>query len=286
MKIAFLGLGIMGFPMAGFLSRNFKNLHVYNRTPSRLLEWTKCYQGETHEEAKNAVADADIICLCVGGDQDVRELLLEQELFTLIKPGATIIDHTTTSAELAKQMAAIAAQTGIFYLDAPISGGQVGAEQGQLTTMVGGDQAAFNKAQPVIESYSKSVTLMGETGAGQLTKMVNQICIAGVVQGLAEGLHFAENTGLDVSLVIDAINKGAAQSWQMENRYQSMLQGEYDFGFAVDWMRKDLGYALDEAKRNGSTLPVTALVDQFYAELQQMGGNRWDTSSLLARLKR
>ena len=286
MKITFLGLGVMGFPMAGFISRQFERVDVYNRTQSKLVNWAKQYNGNTHVDPIEAVKHADVVCLCVGRDEDVVSLLQDKGLFNHMNPGAIVVDHSTTSAELAKQMAHLAVQHGCHYLDAPISGGQSGAEQGILTTMVGGDETAYNKALPVMECYSKSVKRMGESGAGQLTKMVNQICIAGLVQGLAEGIHFAEKTGLDVMQVVDVISKGAAQSWQMENRHETMLAGKYDYGFAVDWMRKDLGYALDEAKRNGSTLPVTALVDQFYADVQQMGGSRWDTSSLLARLKR
>lgn len=286
MKITFLGLGVMGFPMAGFISQQVANCHVYNRTTNKLTQWSKQYQGTCHDDALSAAKGADILCLCVGRDEDVRELLVEQAVLSVLNQGAIIIDHTTTSAELAKQMADAAAKQGCFYLDAPVSGGQSGAEKGILTTMVGGDEAAFKQAEPIMAYYSQSVKWMGPSGAGQLTKMVNQICIAGLVQGLAEALHFAENTGLDATKMIEVISKGAAQSWQMENRHQTMLAGKYDYGFAVDWMRKDLGYALDEAKRNGSTLPITALVDQFYAEVQQMGGARWDTSSLLARLKR
>lgn len=286
MKIAFLGLGIMGFPMAGFLSQKFDDLHVYNRSNGKLREWAKRHTGSLHTDPAGAVAGADVVCLCVGRDEDVWELLVGHELFELMNKGAIVIDHTTTSAQLSQQMADVAKSQGCFYLDAPVSGGQAGAEQGVLTIMAGGDQQAYDKTLPLMQCYAKSVQRMGDSGAGQLTKMVNQICIAGLVQGLAEGLNFARNTGLDAEQIIEVISQGAAQSWQMENRYKTMLRGEYDFGFSVDWMRKDLGYALEEAKRNGTTLPVTALVDQFYAEVQEMGGGRWDTSSLLTRFQR
>ncbi|MCM2679235.1 NAD(P)-dependent oxidoreductase [Echinimonas agarilytica] len=283
--VTFLGLGVMGYPMAGHLSRKFTT-QVYNRTFPKAEQWAKHYQGIAFQSAIDAVQHADIVCLCIGRDEDVIELLEQQGVMRAMKPGAIIIDHTTTSAELAERMSTLAASYQLSFLDAPVSGGQAGAENGALTTMVGGDEHAYLSALSVMEVYSKSVKHMGKSGAGQRTKMVNQICIAGLIQGLSEGMQFAQQAGLDGAAVLEVISKGAAQSWQMENRGQTMLNSEYDFGFAVDWMRKDLGYALVEASRNGSLLPVTALVDQFYAEVQSMGGGRWDTSSLMARLSR
>lgn len=286
--VAFLGLGVMGFPMAGHLTNdsgnNFK-VNVYNRTASKTAKWLEQYQGTGFDNPRDAVSDADVVCICIGRDEDVIEMMEAQSIAAAMKPGAIVIDHTTTSALLAERMSALAEQYGIHYLDAPVSGGQAGAENGCLTTMVGGNEQAYQTAKPVMSAYSQQIQHMGASGAGQRTKMVNQICIAGLLQGLSEAMQFAQQADLDGSKVLDVISKGAAQSWQMENRGHTMLTGEYDFGFAVDWMRKDLGYALDEGKRNESLLPITALVDQFYAEVQAMGGGRWDTSSLMARLR-
>ena len=285
-KVAFLGLGVMGYPMAGWLRRNEYLVTVYNRTTAVAERWCEQYSGDMATTARAAVQDADIVFLCVGNDQDVQEVVLgEQGILEAMKPGAILVDHTTTSADLAKQIAAEANTKGIGFVDAPVSGGQQGAENGQLTVMCGGSEPDFAQVESSITSFAKAVQLMGPVGSGQLCKMVNQICIAGLVQGLAEGLNFAENAGLDARQVVTVISKGAAQSWQMENRHKTMLAGEYDHGFAVQWMRKDLAFALQEAENNGSLLPVTSLVDSYYAEVQELGGNRWDTSSLLARLK-
>jgi 3-hydroxyisobutyrate dehydrogenase-like beta-hydroxyacid dehydrogenase len=285
-KVAFLGLGVMGYPMAGWLSRNDYQVTVYNRTTAVAERWCEQYSGELATTASAAVLDADIVFLCVGNDQDVQEIVLaEQGILVGIKPGAILVDHTTTSADLAKDLAVAANAKNCTFIDAPVSGGQQGAENGQLTVMCGGSADDFAQVEAAIASFAKAVQLMGSVGSGQLCKMVNQICIAGLVQGLAEGLNFAENAGLDARQVIEVISKGAAQSWQMENRYETMLAGEYEHGFAVQWMRKDLAFALQEAEHNGSQLPVTQLVDNYYAEVQELGGNRWDTSSLLARLK-
>ncbi|MDA9599055.1 NAD(P)-dependent oxidoreductase [bacterium] len=282
---AFIGLGVMGYPMAGWLSRNGHKVTVYNRTSEMAARWVEEHAGELAQTPGAAAAGADIIFVCVGNDDDVREVVLgEQAVMSGIKVGALLVDHTTTSAELAKELAAHSQAAGCGFIDAPVSGGQQGAENGQLTVMCGGEASYFNQAQPLMACYAKAVQLMGPSGSGQLCKMVNQICIAGLVQGLAEGLNFAERAGLDAHQVIEVISKGAAQSWQMENRYKTMLAGEYNHGFAVEWMRKDLAFALAEAKRNGTELPVTELVDQYYAEVQELGGDRWDTSSLLARL--
>lgn len=287
MRVAFLGLGVMGFPMAGHLQKAGLEVTVYNRCADKAARWLNQYDGKSAATPKAAAANADLVMACVGNDDDLRAICLGDEgAFAGMKPGAIFVDHTTASAEVARELYAIAKTRGLGFLDAPISGGQAGAENGVLTIMVGGDSEVYQRAEPVLQHYARSVRRMGESGAGQTTKMVNQICIAGLVQGLAEGLHFAEQAGLDAHAVIDVISKGAAQSWQMENRFETMLAGEYNHGFAVDWMRKDLGICLDEAKRNGATLPITALVDQFYAEVQKMGGGRWDTSSLLARLKK
>ncbi|MBW8190415.1 NAD(P)-dependent oxidoreductase [Neiella marina] len=281
--VAFLGLGVMGFPMAGHLSKQF-NVNVFNRTLSKAEKWQQQYQGQAFDNPRDAVADANFVCVCIGRDEDVIEIMEAQSIVANMKPGTVIIDHTTTSALLAERMAALTEQYGVHYLDAPVSGGQAGAENGALTTMVGGNQQAYELAVPVMTTYSKQIQHMGAAGAGQRTKMVNQICIAGLLQGLSEAMQFAQQAELDGDKVLEVISKGAAQSWQMENRGHTMLAGQYDFGFAVDWMRKDLGYALDEAKRNQSLLPITALVDQFYAEVQTLGGGRWDTSSLMTRL--
>ena len=283
--VSFIGLGVMGYPMAGYLAKNGHDVRVYNRTHAKAAAWVKEYGGSAHETPALCAESADVVFACVGNDDDLRSVTLgDSGAFSTMNKGAIFCDHTTASAKVARELYALAADAGIAFLDAPVSGGQAGAENGALTVMVGGDQAAFDKAEPLVEHFSKSVRLMGESGAGQLTKMVNQICIAGLVQGLAEGIHFAEAAGLDGRQVIDVISKGAAQSWQMENRYETMLDRKFDYGFAVDWMRKDLGIVLDEAKRNKTSLPVTALVDQFYSDVQALGGERWDTSSLLARL--
>ncbi len=285
MTVAFIGLGVMGFPMAGYLAKNGLDVRVYNRTAAKAASWVKENGGTACATPKEAAEGADVVFACVGNDDDLRSVVLGDEgAFAGMQSGTLFVDHTTASAAVARELYAEGGQQGIEFLDAPVSGGQAGAENGQLTVMVGGDQAAFDKAEPLIQHFAKSVRLLGPSGSGQLTKMVNQICIAGLVQGLSEALHFAECAGLDGRAVIDVISKGAAQSWQMENRYETMLDRKFDYGFAVDWMRKDLGIVLDEAKRNRASLPVTALVDQFYADVQDMGGNRWDTSALLARL--
>ncbi len=284
MKVAFIGLGVMGFPMAGYLAKAGHEVAVFNRSPEKAKRWVETHGGRAGATIGEAAAGAEIVFLCVGNDEDVRGVV-PQALATMAK-GGIIADHTTTSAKLAREMGELCAKSGASFVDAPVSGGQAGAENGQLTIMVGADKAAFDRAQPVMDAYAKAITHMGETGAGQLTKMCNQIAIAGVVQGVAEALHFATQAGLDTELVLAAISKGSAQSWQMENRWPTMAQGKFDFGFAVDWMRKDLGIALDEARTNGARLEGTALIDQFYAEVQGLGGRRWDTSSLVARLNK
>ena len=287
-KVAFIGLGVMGYPMARHLAqRGGHDVTVYNRTGAKAAKWVAEYGGRQAPTPRAAADGADYVFTCVGNDDDLREVTLGPEgAFAGMRPGATYVDHTTASATVARELYDAAKAKGFASLDAPVSGGQAGAENGQLTVMVGGDASVFEQAKPVMSSFAKMVGLMGAAGAGQLTKMVNQLCIAGLVQGLAEGIHFAKKAGLDVEQVIGVISKGAAQSWQMENRYKTMAAGQFDFGFAVDWMRKDLAIALEEARRNGSKLPVAALVDQFYAEVQAMGGRRWDTSSLVARLER
>jgi 3-hydroxyisobutyrate dehydrogenase len=284
MKVAFAGLGVMGFPMAGHLARAGHEMAVYNRTPEKAARWVAANGGRAVASAADAATGAEVFVLCVGNDDDVRRVVAEA--LPAMAPGGIVVDHTTTSAVVAREMAALAANGARGFVDAPVSGGQAGAENGQLTIMCGGEPEAFARIEPVIASYAKAIRLMGGPGAGQLTKMVNQICIAGVVQGLAEGLHFAKRAGLDPQAVYEAISKGAAQSWQMDNRWASMVRGEFDFGFAVDWMRKDLGLVLAEGRANGSRLEITALIDQFYADVQSMGGRRWDTSSLAARLRR
>ena len=286
MKVSFIGLGVMGYPMAGHLVKAGHQVTVYNRTTAKAKAWSTEFAGEFAETPKLAAQDAEIVFVCVGNDDDLRSVIYSDDgVLAGISKGALIVDHTTTSADVAREVHAKAAEQGVEFVDAPVSGGQAGAENGVLTIMCGGAQASFDKALPVMDSYARFAKLLGDVGAGQLTKMVNQICIAGVVQGIAEGLHFARSAGLNGPDVIETIAKGAAGSWQMENRHQTMWDGEYDFGFAVDWMRKDLGFALEEARRNGSHLPVTSLVDQFYSEVQAIGGNRWDTSSLFARLE-
>jgi 3-hydroxyisobutyrate dehydrogenase len=287
-KVAFIGLGVMGYPMAGHIrNKGGHDLTVYNRTQAKAETWVAQFGGHAAPTPKEAARDADFIFACVGNDEDLRSVTIGDEgAFHGLKPGAIFIDNTTASANVARELYSAAAARGSHFLDAPVSGGQAGAENGMLTVMVGGDPDAFEKAEPVIAHYARAVKLLGPSGAGQLTKMVNQICIAGLVQGLSEGLHFAERSGLDLALVIDTISKGAAQSWQMDNRWKTMTEGTFDFGFAVDWMRKDLSICLDEARQNGAHLPVAALVDQFYSEVQAMGGKRWDTSSLIARLNK
>ena len=287
MRVAFVGLGVMGYPMAGYLARAGHDTVVYNRTAAKAEQWVAEYGGTSAATPGAAVADAEIAFCCVGNDDDVREVILgDAGMLAGIGEGSVIVDHTTASATIAREIYAAAATQSVGFLDAPVSGGQAGAENGQLTVMVGGDEEVFSRAAPVIDCYAKAITHIGPVGSGQLAKMVNQICIAGVVQGLSEGLHFAQRAGLDPAVVIESISKGAAQSWQMENRWQTMVNDEFEFGFAVDWMRKDLGIALDEAEKNGAQLELTELVDRFYAEVQALGGNRWDTSSLISRLKK
>jgi 3-hydroxyisobutyrate dehydrogenase len=284
MKVAFVGLGVMGFPMAGHLAKAGHEVAVFNRSPEKAHRWTEIHGGRAGATVTEAVEGAEIVFLCVGNDDDVRGVVA-QALPAMAASGI-IVDHTTTSAKVAREMAQDAAKAGRAFVDAPVSGGQAGAESGQLTVMCGADAAAYARAEPVIAAFAKAVRRMGEPGAGQLAKMVNQICIAGVVQGLAEGLHFAKRAGLDPAEVYEAISKGAAQSWQMDNRWKTMTEGRFDFGFAVDWMRKDLGLVLDEAATNGATLAMTRMVDGFYEEVQGLGGKRWDTSSLVARLEK
>jgi 3-hydroxyisobutyrate dehydrogenase len=287
-KVAFIGLGVMGYPMAGHISaKGGHDVTVYNRTLGKAQAWVAEFGGQMAPTPEQAAREADFVFACVGNDDDLRSVATAaQGAFHGLKKGAIFIDSTTASAQVARELYAAAAERGAHFLDAPVSGGQAGAQNGSLTVMVGGDAEPFEKAEPVMSLYARAVTLIGPAGSGQLTKMVNQLCIAGIVQSLAEGIHFAQKAGLDLSAVIETISKGAAQSWQMDNRWMTMAEGRFDFGFAVDWMRKDFAIILDEARRNGAQLPVAALVDQFYSEIQAMGGNRWDTSSLIARLKR
>jgi 3-hydroxyisobutyrate dehydrogenase len=287
-KIAFIGLGVMGYPMAGHLSkRGSHDVTVFNRTTAKAQKWVSEHGGKSAPTPRSAAEGADFVFTCVGNDDDLRSVTTGSDgAFEGMKADAVYIDNTTASALVARELHEAAKARGFSSLDAPVSGGQAGAENGQLTVMVGGDAEAFERAKPVINCYAKMVGLMGPAGSGQLTKMVNQLCIAGLVQGLAEGIHFAKKAGLDVEQVIGVISKGAAQSWQMENRYKTMTAGKFDFGFAVDWMRKDLAITLQEARKNGASLPIAGIVDQFYAEVQAMGGRRWDTSSLIARLDR
>ena len=286
-KVSFIGLGVMGYPMAGYISKAGHNVTVYNRTKSKAEKWVKEYKGKIAETPMDAAKDTDFIFTCVGNDSDLREVTLgEKGLFKTAKKGSIYIDNTTASANIARELYKEAKAKEFDFLDAPISGGQAGAEGGILTVMVGGDEQPFKKAEPIIDCYSKKIKLLGPSGSGQLTKMVNQICIAGLVQGLSEAINFGMNAGLNMNDVIEVISKGAAQSWQMENRYKTMIDDQFDFGFAVDWMRKDLKIAMDEAKNNGSLLPVTELVDKYYGEIQEMGGNRWDTSSLIRRFRK
>lgn len=287
MKVAFIGLGVMGYPMAGHLKQAGMDVCVYNRSADKAQRWVEQYGGSLAATPAAAASGCDVVLSCVGNDDDVRQVLLgEAGALAAMQSGSLLVDHTTASATLARELSAAAAALGVGFLDAPVSGGQAGAENGALTVMVGGEEAHYGIAKGVFDAYSKFSKLLGPAGSGQLAKMVNQICIAGVVQGLAEGLNFAKNAGLDGEALIETISKGAAGSWQMENRYKTMLADEYDFGFAVDWMRKDLGIAISEAQNNGSQLPVAQLVDSFYAQIQGMGGGRWDTSSLLARYTR
>ena len=286
-KLAFLGLGVMGYPMAGHLARAGHTVAVYNRTASRASAWTPEHGGIAVATPREAARDADLVFVCVGDDDDVRSVVLGDDgALAGMARGALLVDHTTASAALARELGTLAGDRGLHFVDAPVSGGNLGAINGTLTVMCGGEPEHFKRAEPVIASFARKVTLIGPAGSGQLTKMVNQIAIAGLVQGLAEAIHFAEQAGLDVETVFGTISKGAAQSWQMENRWKTMHARKFDFGFAVDWMRKDLGICLDEARRNGASLPVAALVDQLYSEVQRMGGKRWDTSSLVARLDR
>jgi 3-hydroxyisobutyrate dehydrogenase len=286
-KVAFLGLGVMGYPMAGHLKKKGHEMTVYNRTAARAETWTAEFGGASAPTPQAAAKGQEIVFSCVGNDDDLRAITIGSEgAFEAMGQGAIFVDHTTASAEVARELHGTAKARGIGFIDAPVSGGEAGAQNGALTVMCGGDETFYAKAEPVIVSFAKACRLMGASGSGQLTKMVNQICIAGLVEALAEGLHFATRAGLDPNAVIDVISKGAAQSWQMENRHKTMTDGKFDFGFAVNWMRKDLGICLAEARRNGANLPVSALVDQFYAEVQNMGGGRWDTSSLIARLNK
>ncbi len=292
-RVAFLGLGVMGYPMAGHLAQAGHSVTVYNRTTSKSVAWCAEYiraTGQNHIDyagtPRAAVQGAELVFCCVGNDDDLRSVTLGADgAFAGMAGGSVLVDHTTASADVARELYATAKGLGLNFVDAPVSGGQAGAQNGALTVMCGGDQTAFDAAQPVGMAFAKAFTRLGDSGAGQLAKMVNQICIAGLVQGLAEAIAFGDKAGLDMNLVLDVIGKGAAQSWQMDNRGKTMVADQFDFGFAVDWMRKDLGLVLDEARRNGARLPVTALVDQFYADLQQMGGRRWDTSSLIKRLR-
>ena len=286
-KVSFIGLGVMGYPMAGYISKGGHKVTVFNRTKSKAEKWVSEYKGNIAETPAEAAKDAEYVFTCVGNDNDLKEVTFgEQGAFKTIQKGSVYIDNTTASATIAREIYEHAKKNGFGSLDAPVSGGQAGAENGALTVMIGGDQADFDKAKDKIDCYSKKMKLLGKAGSGQLAKMVNQICIAGLVQGLSEGINFGMKAGLNMEDVIEVISKGAAQSWQMENRYKTMIDDKFDFGFAVDWMRKDLKIAMDEAKNNGSLLPVTELVDKFYGEVQGLGGNRWDTSSLIKRFRK
>ncbi len=287
-KVAWIGLGVMGYPMAGHIrGKGGHDLVVYNRTASKADKWAEQYGGKTAATPAEAAKDADFVVICVGNDNDLRDVTLGPDgAFDTLKKGTVVIDNTTASAGIARELYQAAEDKGASFLDAPVSGGQAGAENGVLTVMVGGDEDAFTKAEPIIDCYARAINLLGPSGSGQLTKMVNQICIVGALQGLSEGLHFAKTANLDIPKVIETISKGAAQSWQMDNRWETMTNGEFDHGFAVDWMRKDLSICLDEARRNGSSLPVTALIEQYYSEIQRAGGNRWECSSLITLLER
>ena len=286
-KVAFIGLGVMGYPMAGYISKAGHNVTVFNRTTSKADKWLKEYKGSKADTPAKASENADFVFTCVGNDNDLREVTFgENGIFKTIKQGSVYIDNTTASATIAREIYDYSKKNKFGFLDAPVSGGQAGAENGALTVMIGGDQKDYEKAKHVIDCYSKKMKLLGKAGNGQLAKMVNQICIAGLVQGLSEGINFGLNAGLKMEEVIEVISKGAAQSWQMENRYKTMIDDKFDFGFAVDWMRKDLSIALEEAKKNNSLLPITEIVDQYYADVQKLGGNKWDTSSLIKRLRK
>ena len=286
-NVAFIGLGVMGYPMAGYISKGGHNVTVFNRTKSKAEKWIGEYKGKMAETPSDAAKDAEYIFTCVGNDNDLREITFgDKGAFKTIKKGAVYIDNTTASATIAREIYDYAKKNGFGALDAPVSGGQAGAENGALTVMIGGDQADFDKAKDKIDCYSKKMKLLGKAGCGQLAKMVNQICIAGLVQGLSEGINFGMKAGLNMEDVIEVISKGAAQSWQMENRYKTMIDDKFDFGFAVDWMRKDLKIAMDEAKNNGSLLPITEIIDKYYGEVQELGGKRWDTSSLIKRFRK
>lgn len=286
-RVAFIGLGAMGYPMAGHLANKGHDVTVFNRTLATAQRWAQEYSGRVAQTPAQAAQDAEFVLCCVGNDDDLRAVTVgEQGAFSTIAAGSVFIDHTTASAQVARELGAAAQERGFAFLDAPVSGGQLGAQNGGLTIMVGGDAGAYQRAEPILECYARMQRLMGDVGSGQLTKMVNQICIGGLLQGLSEALHFAQSAGLDAEAAMEVISKGAAQSWQLENRYKTMLADEFDFGFAVQWMRKDFSIVFDEARRNGARLPVTALVDQFYADVEAMGGARWDTSSLIARLQK
>ena len=286
-NVAFIGLGVMGYPMAGYISKAGHNVTVFNRTKSKAEKWINEYKGKMANTPAEAAEGADFIFTCVGNDNDLKEVSLgENGLFNTAKKDCVYIDNSTVSAEISRELYAAAKDKGFDFLDAPISGGQAGAEGGKLTVMVGGDETTFKKAEPVIDCYSQKVKLIGASGSGQLTKMMNQMCIAGAVQGLSEAINFGINAGLDMDIVMETISKGAAQSWQMENRYRTMTDDKFDYGFAVDWMRKDLAIVIEEAKRNGSPVPITEIIDGYYAKVQEMGGNRWDSSSLIALLKK
>ena len=286
-KVSFIGLGVMGYPMAGVISKAGHNVTVFNRTKSKAEKWLKTYSGKMAETPTEAAKDSDFVFTCVGNDNDLREVTFgDKGIFKSIKKEAVYIDNTTASASIAREIYSYAKKNGFGFLDAPVSGGQAGAENGALTVMIGGDQEDYDKANPIINCYSKKMKLLGKAGNGQLAKMVNQICIAGLVQGLSEGINFGLKAGLKMEDVIEVISKGAAQSWQMDNRYKTMIDNKFDFGFAVNWMRKDLKIAIDEAKKNNSLLPITEIVDQYYGEVQKMGGERWDTSSLIKRLRK
>jgi 3-hydroxyisobutyrate dehydrogenase/2-hydroxy-3-oxopropionate reductase len=285
-RVAFIGLGVMGFPMAAHLAQAGHQVSAYNRTAAKAQQWQSAFGGRAANTPREAAVGCDLVMSCVGNDDDLRSVMLGADgVFAGLQPGAIVVDHTTTSAEVARELHSAAKTLGLQFIDAPVSGGQAGAQNGALTIMCGGNIAAFDAAQPVMMAYARAVTRLGDSGAGQLAKMVNQICIAGLVQGLSEAIAFGQRSGLDMHQVLDVIGKGAAQSWQLDNRGKTMVDDRFDFGFAVDWMRKDLGLVLDEAKRNGARLPVTALVDQFYADVQANGGNRLDTSSLIKRLR-
>ena len=286
-RVEFIGLGAMGYPMAGHLANKGHDVTVFNRTLATAQRWAQEYSGRVAQTPAQAAQDAEFVLCCVGNDDDLRAVTVgEQGAFSTIAAGSVFIDHTTASAQVARELGAAAQERGFIFLDAPVSGGQLGAQNGGLTIMVGGDAGAYQRAEPILECYARMQRLMGDVGSGQLTKMVNQICIGGLLQGLSEALHFAQSAGLDAEAAMEVISKGAAQSWQLENRYKTMLADEFDFGFAVQWMRKDFSIVFDEARRNGARLPVTALVDQFYADVEAMGGARWDTSSLIARLQK